>query len=270
MKPIPHEKRAAIAADVLDGGLSRSAIARKYAVGNSTVTEIAKEVGARIQPKRALRELHIGETLGRVTVVGPFEHTEHGKRAVWCQCSCARKTRLRVELTRLLAATDPQRSCGCVAAEILRSVRPSPEFLAGFGRRMAQNPKRIAAARSPERAELNRRNFTTHGLSHHPIYKTWAAMMNRCYRPGTNSYEIYGGRGIEVCAEWHDVRAFIGWIEANLGSKPASSRYLSIDRIDNDGDYEPGNVRRNWATPKDQAANKRPRSQSATRNGEGR
>lgn len=77
--------------------------------------------------------------------------------------------------------------------------------------------------------------------------------MLRCYYEGHPGYKNYGARGVAVCDRWRDdVRAFVEDIEREIGPRPASK---SLDRIDNDGNYEPGNMR--WATPKEQAANKR-------------
>lgn len=84
------------------------------------------------------------------------------------------------------------------------------------------------------------------------LYMTWKGMKARCGNPRRPDYERYGGRGIRVCPEWEE--SFESFA-AYMGERPGPE--FSIDRIDNDGNYEPGNVR--WATPSEQALNKRPR-----------
>ena len=92
----------------------------------------------------------------------------------------------------------------------------------------------------------------THGMSLHPMYPTWKAMMHRCYDPKHVGYRNYGGRGITVCEPWHNPAAYITWIEINLGSRPDG---CSLDRIDNDRGYEPGNLR--WSSRSVQTRNQR-------------
>lgn len=77
-------------------------------------------------------------------------------------------------------------------------------------------------------------------------------MLDRCENPDRDSYHSYGGRGITVCDRWHDMRLFVTDIDQLLGPRPAGH---SLDRIDNNGNYEPGNVR--WATPPEQRYNSR-------------
>lgn len=81
-----------------------------------------------------------------------------------------------------------------------------------------------------------------------PAYWSWIGMRQRCRNPNAHGYQHYGGRGITVDPRWDSFDAFY----ADMGERPEGT---SVDRINNDGNYEPGNCR--WATAKEQAANQR-------------
>lgn len=172
-----------------------------------------------------------GERYGRLTIIettrlpntpGRARHGfSSGPLGARCRCDCGNE--LLVSANRLTSGNT--KSCGCLKVE-------------------------KATARLPAMTAANQ----THGLSgkaKHPLYETWHGMMIRCYDDRHVYYHRYGGRGITVCERWHDAAAFITDIEATLGSRPDG---LTLDRIDNDGNYEPGNVR--WATRLQQSRNR--------------
>ena len=98
--------------------------------------------------------------------------------------------------------------------------------------------------------ELFVAKYKTHGKKHTPEWRAWSSMRCRCLNPNHAAWSRYGGRGITICRRWLDsFQAFLN----DLGPKPGPG--YSLDRIDNSGNYEPGNCR--WATRIQQERNKR-------------
>ncbi len=91
-----------------------------------------------------------------------------------------------------------------------------------------------------------------HKLTKHKFYGTWSKMNHRCTNPKANNYKNYGARGIKVCEDWLDIKNFIEWAEETY------IEGYTLDRIDNDGNYEPSNCR--WADKTTQALNQRIRN----------
>jgi hypothetical protein len=160
-----------------------------------------------------------GERFSRWAVVGPMGQTSPGHRTVWCRCDCGTERAVLIDQLR----KGRSRSCGCLRAEMASTLITRTRWRG------------------------------SHGQRYHPLYGIWQGIMARCYRKEDAHYPRWGGRGIRVFEAWHDPRAFIAWIEENLGPRPPRA---SLDRYpDNDGDYRPGNVR--WANAKMQSENTR-------------
>jgi hypothetical protein len=89
---------------------------------------------------------------------------------------------------------------------------------------------------------------TKHGMAHTSEYEIWQDMRKRCQNPKHKYYEYYGGKGISVCERWQNFENFY----ADMGKRPDN---LTIDRIDSNGNYEPGNCK--WSTRLEQSRNRK-------------
>jgi len=200
-----------------------------------------------------------GRRFGRLVVVSHHSADKWGSQRWLCKCDCGKE---KVVVSGHLKNGNT-RSCGCYRVD---TGKAKVKDLIGetFGRlKVVSRDGNDDFGHAKWLCEcscgnvvsvlgdnLSRNNHTTscgcakidaitkHGLVAHPIYAVWASMKNRCSITSMQSSERYSGRGIKVCDEWKD--DFISFYE---WAKDKYKEGLQIDRIDNDGDYEPNNCR---------------------------
>ena len=167
-----------------------------------------------------MREDITGQRFGRLVALN-FSHKDKNRKTYWdFQCDCGNIKTLRTDQVK----NGNIKSCGCLKKE-------------------------------QDNINLNRKGsepwkYDSQGLSQHPLYYKWKGMKERCYDVHSNSYKRYGGRGIEICEEWLcSFKAFYDW-SINNGWEEG----LQIDRIDNNGNYEPNNCR--YVTAKENCNNR--------------
>lgn len=160
-----------------------------------------------------------GLRFGRLVVVEQTEFRNRGSVLWKCRCDCGNE--LIAPSSKL--AYGRKQSCGCL---------------------------RIETSKRTAKTGNNRR---THGMKHTKLYQVWNMIKYRCHSPKYPQWKDYGGRGIAICEEWsNSFQAFYDYVSQlpHFGEEG-----YSIDRINNDGNYEPGNVR--WATRTEQNRNRR-------------
>ena len=157
----------------------------------------------------------VGLTFGRLTVTALSHLNHRGHPMFVCVCACGGKKIIRGY--NLTSKARPVNSCGCLIVEGL----------------VARSTKHGEAINGKPTAE----------------WRAWNAMRARCENPDHPAYKWYGARGIKVCDRWQSVESFI----ADTGRRPSAQH--SLDRVDNDGNYEPSNCR--WATNAQQTRNSR-------------
>lgn len=171
-----------------------------------------------------------GKTFGRLTVLHYCGSRKDGKSSASIW-ACLCECGKTVPVIGYCVSRGETRSCGCLQVDMVKAAAVTH----GEG---------SVKARSPE-------------------YVTWSCMKTRCYNENADQFPLYGGRGIKVCERW--LNSFESFLE-DMGRRPSKAH--TIDRKNSDGDYEPGNCR--WATPTQQANNRRPQNINRDRDGQGR
>lgn len=166
-----------------------------------------------------------GAKYGMLTVVGPAGHNEHGAKITHCVCDCGGERFPRTDELWRGGAT----SCGCQ-----RKAR---------GRHAGYLNRKHGGCYDSRTSEFR------YSKRRMPEYISWFNMKERCRNPNNKSYSNYGGRGITYDPSWEDFSVFL----SDLGRRPSPKH--SLDRVDVNGNYEPGNVR--WATTTEQSYNRR-------------
>jgi hypothetical protein len=200
-----------------------------------------------------------GRRFGRLTAIEPVAR-RHNALTWRCVCDCGgERTTTQAALNR-----GQTRSCGCLNSESHRTMEKGDRF----GRLVVTHyvsrsrwalicdcgEPHVALASNLRKGGvrscgcLRQEVRRTHGMSNTREYRTWSGMIERCSNPKRNGYEHYGGRGIKVCDRWHKFENFY----ADMCPAPAG---LTLDRVDVNKGYEPGNCR--WATWSTQRVNKR-------------
>jgi hypothetical protein len=234
--------------------------------------------------------VEVGQRIDRLVVIDPDIRVPGNARGARLRCDCGKVCEIRIANLLRNGRVKPA-SCGCLTGRpralavsagqrIGRGVVIDPDIRTGFTRshpggrpgaklrcdcgtvyeaalmslmeRDGHINTQSCGCLHEEQAPLNGQlGSTTHGLHSHQLYGTWRQMLQRCENPDVDSYRYYGAKGRSVCDRWHDITAFIADIERDLGPRPEG---MTLDRMNNQGNYEPGNVR--WATAAEQVANR--------------
>lgn len=205
----------------------------------------------------------VNTLFGKWTVIAPLGRNDKGERIYSCQCKCG------ILKDHALGTLKLGRTTQCKACSIRKRQQSLDLIGKTFGswsvtgktKNEIRNEwyydcickcgttKKISGhhLKSGSTTKCHKCRVKTHGMSYTDTFKIWTGILRRCKNPNFKAYPRYGGRGISICDRWLVFQNFL----QDMGKRPYG---LQIDRIDNDGNYEPGNCR--WVTPRENNANK--------------
>ena len=210
-------------------------------------------------------DIKVGQKFGTWTVLQGESRDKHSKMMLLCKCECG--------LEKYVGAANLKRgkSKSCRQCSILSKIEDISGLRVGktvalrdvgrskFGAILTEGRCDCGEVRIMQKSAFLRGKSngctkclsTKHGMNGTLVYSSWRSMKHRCGNPNNIAYKNYGGRGIVVCERWRN--SFEAFFE-DMGERPEG---LQIDRIDNNGNYEPGNCR--WVTCTENNNNKRKR-----------
>jgi len=206
----------------------------------------------------------IGSRFGKWLIIGDADKDAKSNRLALCQCECGTQKIQRLstlqssnstqckkcrmdEFNKITDIIGQKFGSSTVISRLENNNRKEAQYLVrcdcGSERKvLGYRLKALASTKCP------RCRVKTHGKSYSSIFRIWSGLFRRCYNKNFKAYKYYGGRGITVCERWFKFENFY----EDMGNRPIGE---SIDRINNDGNYEPGNCR--WATALVQRQNQR-------------